>query len=321
MNCQPSIVWSPTSSFIREELCAGEELRLVVAPFISASALRWLIDSCATTEHLKVITRWTAQDIGSGVSDLDVYPLLQDRKIPLYLNQTIHLKLLVFAANWAFVTSGNITKKGLGLAQQSNVEVGCRADLTHQDWSAIYGLLAESFPVDEKIYEQAVAYRDENQRESGALPGLDLAPEKTPDFSILSLPATDSPSELVALYSGGKTMAAESVSAYMNDVTLFGIPNGLEAGLLLDYLEERFTSQPFTQAIVALIKEAGSARFGLVNKWLQSNCSDKPTPYRWELKPATNRLYNWLEYFYDEISWDRPQHSMVIRWDAGQAGG
>jgi hypothetical protein len=63
-----------------------------------------------------------------------------------------------------------------------------------------------------------------------------------------------------------------------------------------------------------LIKKEKNARFGLVNEWLQQNCSDKPTPYRWELKATTRCLYDWLAYFFPEISWDRPSYSMILRW-------
>ena len=67
---------------------------------------------------------------------------------------------------------------------------------------------------------------------------------------------------------------------------------------------------------MCLIKNERSARFGQVNEWITELCSDKPTPYRWELKSSTNKLYDWLDYFFDEISWDVPgRHSQVIYWD------
>ena len=39
-----------------------------------------------------------------------------------------------------------------------------------------------------------------------------------------------------------------------------------------------------------------------------------PSPYRWEIKANTRILYDWLEYFFMEIRWDRPRHSQVIYW-------
>jgi len=310
----PHLVWSPINVYIQEQLRSVEELRLIIAPFIRKNALLSLVDECKTPEILSVVTRWTGQDIVSGISDLDIYPFLKDRGIALYLNQTIHLKLLVFASNWAFVTSSNITGKGMGLAEPYNLEVGCRTELGREDWQSIYQLLGTSFRVDDDIYREAITYRDANIKPPGTLPDLNLAPTQNLQFSTLSLPTTESPSEFYTLYTSNEPIPASDVTALMHDIALYNVRPGMEEDVFYAFLRDSFRSQPFTQAIVALVREAGSVRFGLVNEWLQSICSDNPTPYRWELKPATRRLYNWLEHFYDEISWNRPHYSMVIRW-------
>ena len=68
-------------------------------------------------------------------------------------------------------------------------------------------------------------------------------------------------------------------------------------------------------AAVDYIKEKKSVRFGEMNDWITSNCIDNPTPYRWEIKPTTNKLYDWLSFFYEKIYWDIPgSHSQVIYW-------
>ena len=314
MGDQSNLVWSPTHSFLAGQLDSGEDLRLLISPFMQSGALSALIDRCHTIDSLKVITRWSAHDIASGISDPEVYPLLKARGIPLYLHKSIHLKLMAFSTNWAFVTSSNVTSRGLGLSTQQNLEVGCRAELRQEDWRQLYALLADSVRVDDAMYESAVAYRDANRQTSGTLPPLELAPAHDPAFSTLALPATDNPQTLHKAYAHLSSLPAVDAPAFYHDLALYDLPIGLRADEFYDLLRLAFVSHPFTLAIVALISDEGSARFGLVNQWLQDNCSDRPTPYRWELKPATRRLYDWLEYFYDEISWDRPHHSMVIRW-------
>ena len=64
-----------------------------------------------------------------------------------------------------------------------------------------------------------------------------------------------------------------------------------------------------------IIREA--ARFGEVTDWVSQLCRDQPTPYRWELKESTSKLYNWLEEADEEINWDRPRHSQVLHWSDG----
>jgi len=297
-------------------MCSGEELRVLIAPFIQSAALLNLIEDCGPSNSQSIITRWNAADIATGVSDIEIYPMLKDKGIALYIHQSIHLKLFIFESNWAFVTSSNITGKGLGISGQGNVEVGCRAELGSEDWRSIYDLLGASVRVDDEIYQKAKDYRDANAKKPKALPELHLTSEQNQPFSILSLPAIESPSELHELYASIKPIPAEIMTSYYHDMTLYKVPLGLDKDKFYVHLGNIFIGQPFIKAIASLIKEAKSAPFGLVNKWLQANCSDKPTPYRWELKPATRRLYNWMDFFFDEIKWDVPgQHSQVIFWN------
>ena len=56
-----------------------------------------LIDRLSSHADLKVITRWNAGDLASGVSDPFVFEECRDRHIPLYLHPSIHLKLITMS--------------------------------------------------------------------------------------------------------------------------------------------------------------------------------------------------------------------------------
>lgn len=317
-----SLVWGPISDYLAERFASGEEPRLVVCPFIKQLALEHLLELCGGFTGLQVVTRWSPRDILARVSDLSVYPYLQEKRIPLYLHPSIHLKLIVLDSAVAFHTSGNITKKGLGLIPGSNVEIGCAVQLARQDWEHIYGILQQSERVDDQIYARALAYFETHAQEPSPAPHLSLRSAQDKRFSILSLPASSHPEQLYLFYAGdiggerreGK-QDGEEIAACAHDLILYGMPEGLSEREFLNTLRQRFRSHPFIDAIVRLIKEHGSARFGLVTEWLQRECSDKPTPYRWTLKKSTRRLYTWLDFFFEDITWDRPNYSMVLRWN------
>ena len=191
--------------------------------------------------------------------------------------------------------------------------------LQQNDWKHIYSILQESLHVDDTVYEQALEYLRTNKQETSTVPPLALEPTDNREFSILSLPASEGPEQLYSFYATAadndqEQPAGKDVAACAHDLILYEIPEGLDRQGFLGTLKKQFKSHAFVLAVVSLIKTEQSARFGLVNEWLQSECSDKPTPYRWELKRNTRILYDWLEYFYDEITWDRPNHSQVIRW-------
>lgn len=314
-----ALTWSPTIEFVRQTIADEGQLRLIIAPFIKIDALRDLVDECDDTSQLQVVVRWTRRDLVAGVSDVEIYPYLKERKIALFRHPSIHLKLLVYNQSLAFHTSSNVTRKGLGLALQSNVEIGCPVTLEPGDWINLRGLLSTSQEVDDHMYEQARKYVQENKKPLGGLPPLTLTPAKEKQFSRDALPASESPELLYRFYSGelATDQLLDESPEFVHDLMLYSIPNGLSEADFFSKLEDAFRAQPFIMSLVQFIRESRSARFGAVNAWITENCSDSPRPYRRDLKTTTRHLYNWLSYFYDEITWNTPNYSMVIYWKEG----
>ena len=308
------LVWNPVYNFLKEQIGFKRQLRLVIVPFVKIDALKQILEICEDISHLKIIVRWSGQDIINRVSDLEIYPYLKEKRVPLYINPSIHLKLYVFDDTQAFHSSSNITLKGLGITSRSNIEIGCMVRLAHEDWENIYSVLQESERVDDLMYEKAFEYLKENDKTSRKIPPLDLKPSQDKQFSLLSLPASPNPESLYKFYQTRYSNDEEMTNSYVHDLIYFNIQDNLSQSIFFQQLKEKFTKHPFVQAIVNLIRQEKSARFGLVNEWIQENCSDKPTPYKWEIKNNTHYLYNWLEYFFEEITWDRPNYSQVLRW-------
>jgi hypothetical protein len=311
------LVWTPIHEYIQERAVDHGSLLLAISPFIKLDALKLLVERCPDTSALQVIVRWRPIDIVSRVSDLEIYEWLTSRDIALYRHPNIHLKLLVFTRNWAFHTSGNITKSGLGLAKSSNIEVGAQIQLELDDWVQIEQMMSQSFRVDSVIFSKFQDYLEKNSGKEEPLPPLILPPAKDKSFSRMSLPASESPEELITLYLAPSSVQSTSSSlpALAHDLGLYDVPSNLLREDLIDHLGYAFRSHPFVAAIISEIGRNGSLRFGAVNRWLTDHCIDNPTPFRWELKEVTSRLYNWLAYFCDEITWDRPRHSQVIYWN------
>jgi hypothetical protein len=303
--------------FVRQTLANEGKLRLIVSPFIKVDALRELIDECKDTSQLQVVVRWLAGDLTAGVSDVEIYPYLQGKDIALFRHTSIHLKLLVYNRSLAFHTSGNITKKGLGLAPHSNVEIGCPVTLEDGDWRNLLGLLATSEEIDDQMYEQALKYVTDNKRPIESPPPLILTPVAQKEFSWVSLPASKDPTQLYQFYSNelSSNGGLEDTPEFIHDLMLFSMPGGLSEPDFFAILRKNFKNNSFIISLAGFIRKSGSARFGAVNKWITQNCSDTPRPYSRDLKTTTNHLYNWLSYFYDEITWDTPNYSMVIYWN------
>ena len=311
-----TLVWSPIIDHVRQLAQDAGGMRVLISPFASVQGTERLLQGMEYSSDLKMVCRWSAQDIASGIADLGIYPLLRERGIPLFLHSRIHLKLYVFADNTAFHSSANATGKGMGLVHDHNIEVGAVATLTRNDWDKLYHLFDASVLVDDLVYARALQYQKDHARAiPSPLPPLDLAPPPADStYSIAALPACPDPDTFARWHLEPEAIPPTEFSSYAHDRNLYGVPTGISRDRCLAFLGLKFRNHPFIQDLVRLIRSHGTAPFGKVKAWLQSTCRDTPVPYRWELTRNTRVLYDWLSYFYDEISWDRPQHSMVIRW-------
>jgi len=303
--------WTPLFNSIID---TGSQCNLMIAPFIQANALKRLLEHFDTTK-LQVITSWTASSLINGASDPDAYDILKGIDVPLYIHPDIHLKLFVFQDDIAFHTSANVTARGLGLIPQGNTEIGCRVKLELSDWLRINELLANSRRVTDEIQSKAKHYIEENKGAMPPLPDLVLADWPVLDsFSRQSLPHSSSPNDLWTYYSSGE-LSGNTRGALAHDLWLYKIKNAqLPKEEFFQLLGENFRSHPFIKALVNLLQEKQTLHFGAVNAWITSNCSDRPTPSRWEIKPATNRVYRWLDEFYEPIECTRPHYSQLLHW-------
>lgn len=308
-----SLIWSPANKALEERL-AGDSLIVLISPFIGLEALRKLLQDRCRWPDLKVLVRWRAEDIRTGVTDIAIYPFLAEYKVPLYMNSDIHLKLYIFESNVALNTSANLTLRGLGYSEKPNIEVGHFVTLGDGDWLRLYGLFEKSRRVDESIYAALKEYREKCARiQQPPYPDLVL-PSSPRQYSLSSLPSVESPSRFIDMYSTEHAQSQDELRRFVHDTTLFGIQDGLGCCELESALRHAFRSSSFVRDFVAFLRQESELRFGSVASWIHTRCEDVPLPYRWEVKESTRILYNWLEFFFEEIRWDTPHYSQIIHW-------
>ncbi len=321
-----ALVWTPLSATIRK---CEEELIFLISPFIQASALLQLKKVSHFGQNVSVITRWNAEDVLSGVSDLDIYPILKDLGIRLYINKYIHLKMYIYSNNTAFVGSGNVTNHGLGFCESPNIEVGAFSSIAFEDWKKIYSLIEDSVLVDDEVYQRAVEYRNKYQCTPLPLPAFvlnesdEIIRQHRKAFSLNMLPASESPH---VLYQNKGTTSCQNIdlnklSPFLHDMLIYNLSSDMEEEEFIQWLGDRFLSTQFVKELVVYIKENAPLNFGHISSWIHDHCSDVPLPYRYEIKKYVAILYTWLAFFVPEISWDIPgKRSQVIYWKQSHSG-
>jgi hypothetical protein len=316
-NCNRSLFWEPGHQLLEDWISNGDQPIIVISPFIKIEAIKRLLNKSVELKGLKVICRWREDDLLSGVSDVELYPYLRDLGHDLYLHSEIHLKLYIFNSDNAFCTSSNITLKGLGYAESSNLELGSKVKLTVQDWTHIYTILNQSKRVDDNTYSIYKDYVTKNKTEKKSLPKVLLPSDTLKKYTIFSLPASSDPRIVKEIYySENQSLFSEDdIRRAAHDLSLYGFKGQYRHLDFLQKLQNNFLENEFVKDFKELIRIEQSLRFGFVNDWIHSKCDDVPLPYRWEIKSSTSVLYNWLAWAIPEISWDRPNYSQVIYWD------
>lgn len=311
------LTWSPVYKVIEERIASGDDIILMIVPFIKLDALKRLNCVQANKLRLKVICRWQPDDLLSGASDIDVFPYLKENGCELFLNWDVHLKLYVFWSNIAFNTSGNLTLRGLGYGDHSNIEVGNMVAITMEDWARIYRIVETSRLLDDALYEQFKTFVEQQNTELPRIPPPNLiGPPKI--YTMASLPATETPRQLASFYSDPEDPknTPENLRRGMHDLILFDLPANLSPLEFDARLGEAFRQTPFVQAFVGYLKERRSLNFGAVSAWIHTKCEDVPLPYRSEIKDSIRILFDWLEHYFPEIRWDVPgAYSQVIHWN------
>jgi hypothetical protein len=300
---------------LEERLKDGDDIILLVVPFIKLAALKQLHWVQTKKVRLKVVCRWRPNDLLSGASDVEIFPYLKEVGCELYLNADVHLKLYVFGSNNAVNTSANLTLRGLGYSDTPNIEIANIVTLASGDWESIYRIIATSRQVDDTVYARYKDFIKKNRLPAPETIPIDLlGTPKT--FTIASLPATESPAKLAEFYLTDDHTAydPEEVRRAIHDLVTFKIPAGLTATEFNRTLGQAFRTTPFVGDFVALLRAETNLRFGAVNNWIHQKCEDVPLPYRWEIKTNTRIFYDWLAHFFPQITWERPHHSQIIHW-------
>lgn len=191
---------------IKELVARAERDVILCAPFIKVKVLSVLLGLVPQGASVRVITRWRPAEVAAGLSDLEVYDVVNERpKTSLGLLYPLHAKLYVTDDN-CLVGSANLTATALGWCENPNLEILLPAHRSDSNIAALIEQLAfavpATFQIRAEIAAQAAALSvpdlDESQEVPSELAGRLRAPW---------LPRCAAPNKLFAVYQNRETTA------------------------------------------------------------------------------------------------------------------
>jgi hypothetical protein len=280
---------------------------ILVAPFITAAGMDVVLSALPADSSLTVFTRWRASEVAAGVSDPSIISSVRARGGRVFLNDSLHAKVYVFDDSLAFVGSANLTERGLGVGDRSNLET--LAALRPPPTSLfvfLRHLACTSCEASEADARRIV----EAAEQFPLVPAInDVRVQRAPAQVLGHFPQLRAPERLFQLYqSVAAAMTRDEREQALDDLRTLNIPDGLSAEAFREAVRTAIRGHPIVIGLDDYLLHP--RRFGEVTDWLKARAE-----YR--SHPASQRhaqtLIRWLLYFLpDRYRLGQPHYSEVL---------
>lgn len=272
------------------------DIRYIFAPFIQRNALEEVLPS--SDADTIIVTRWRLADLASGVSDPDVFNYVRDQGYTLKIHHRLHAKLYSWDLDSALIGSANLTKVGMGIAEESNVEIlQGPFQLPIQTQLKLRKAEKEAKLVTEDDYQRAVDVVEDMEYDELDYSNLDLGND--PEYLVSQLPMTEDPNLLIEVLSKGDLNSLRNLDpiqrrCVLHDISTFSLEDfqGKPELEVRVGLRNRFENHNFIRMIIDHMDPC--IYFGEMKEIVQEECEDVPTPSRKELTSNVQILYEWF---------------------------
>jgi hypothetical protein len=294
-------------------ISAAENEVILVAPFIKYQALQRIMAGLVEGVVVHVVTRWRLDEILAGVSDIDIWQIVQNRpNTTLWLHNDLHAKYYR-ADDGVLIGSANLTGKALGWSKSPNLEILTESSkLTAFEEQLFQGAIQ----VDESIYSHfktmVDAFPSKQMLEIFSDEWLDSSEESIPKTVPIEawVPKLRHPKKLFAAYQGElDDMTSASRQSALDDLAMLDVPKGLSKSEFNAYVGFQLLQMPIVRRVDTFV--VNSQRFGAVRDLLkQLPCSEIEG---FDANMAWQTLMRWLEYYLESRYELRvPRHSEIF---------
>lgn len=270
---------------------------IIICPYIKSDSIKRVISRVQENVNVLVVGRWRLIDIIMGSSDLEVYDLLKKKNIEFYINHKIHLKVLLRDKNKILLGSANLSGSGMGLLEESNIEVVTILDFDNKYLRDINKIIKTSIKMDDDLYgsikEELENLDDLKKIINKENTKINNAEKKIfkGKYNIIvnDFPFCKDPDQFIDYYSERKFKEQK----LDHDMALFGISKKEKMKDLKKKLKQKFLRSDAFSWQDKIIKD--EVLFGKYCERLHNALVDDPKPYRKQVKELVNNMFNWTE--------------------------
>lgn len=250
--------------------------------FFTVEGAKWLNGNRNLKIDDRLLVRALPADFIAGACSFDAIRFVVDSGLPVRMSSALHAKVYAFD-RMVFAGSANLTAKGLALAEDSNLEIGIKADVSSDDIDLLDHLWTQAVVLDDETLARMEKHIQELIGDNAA--------------------------------SGqGKISWPEEVVIEDRDMYCSDFPQIFPSD---DLRWSGFAPLKETIAYQWLLNQVethGEPSFGLLSSLLHNDVYDDPAPYRREIKELLANLLEVVkEHDRDCLEVIRPRHRQVVR--------
>jgi len=305
-NSQSGKVWiksSVSKSVERADICSA---------YIRSEAFKFFFEDLFDTAiRIRVLARWTLDDLLSQASDLSTYELCKSKNINFYIKQDFHGKLYDLAPHGVLIGSFNLTNRGFSISSAGNDEAGVLIENNKESGEYFDQLFQNATKVDDHLFEMLSRFVAENKGNNEVR--ISWPEEIIRLISPINYDAMEKILVNECLACTFNDFMNTSSDARLHDISLLSLEEKDCKDLTV--IRNRFIqSKIFRWFCSALRAEDGDVYFGRATALLHDQLFDDPKPYRQEVKSLLSNLLSWIDALgLEEVTIDRPNHSQRIK--------
>ena len=137
--------------------------------FFTIDGAKWLSSNRKLVNDDRLVVRALPADFIAGACSFDAIRYVRQNGLSVRMSSALHAKVYAFDKT-VFAGSANLTAKGLALAEDSNLELGVKADVSTNDihlldhlWTQAVVLDSETLARMEKYIQEIIEWREINR--------------------------------------------------------------------------------------------------------------------------------------------------------------
>jgi hypothetical protein len=289
-----NIKWNQLRKNLGEYFSNSNGVHYIIAPFISPRILESLVKENSSDGI--VVTSWRSDHLRSGVSSLDIFPILEKYGWKLFVNDRLHMKFYSCNLDSAWIGSANVTGRALDDDESSNHELLCFINTLESETRIhIKQLQNDSQLVTPRVFSEYKTWFDQQSIIQPLEPQEIFKPFNLELLLTSDLPLTIKPSRVweIAQEASSESLETWEQHAYEHDRIVYPADLGNSQEEYFANLRPVFFEKPFIKKFSEVVTPDG-IQFGSIRRWLEENCHDIPQPHRREITKLVQGLINWF---------------------------